>query len=588
MEVDEASVVAVIDKRASSTKDEDRLANFVQCIHNVIRIFVLLLDYKAIASLYVVFPLLRDTLKESGFALRRHLLRLPGPGLRVESFGSPLISEFVALCHFYEHAENSHWKNETGLLCRKIDGYHRFLVSCPTNRSTKISCVCFLRPSSPSPFQNALLVCDTVGSVTLYVLERERYRTILDSRLTKSMVNLACSPRGSAVVLRDVDGYIHLLMLDKNRARLLCTEVKVSKKAVRREMFVSESEILVEETNRNRHSWVYSVDKEKDYCMTKRRFDNVVPCMIGEAHCDRPAYVQPRGERPEMVIYSAPCSKSPHSHHDLVFCQRPRDGKGVTKRRRLLHFAECVLVGFRVDRMYKTVWVAVLTMRNRSDFLGNCVLEAKASRPCFSKFDRRVIHIGIYSVCLEKLCEEDTLEARPRFFAAHDSASDPASTFAHAWRWYRTYAQDHAIRIVMQLSDRFLLLKMTDSDMYLFPVATVQHSVYFAMPVGANNDILDTTAESNYLAILSSANYSNGCITVLRFCPLYPGLTIEEATRCRTIPANIDFDLLRYGKMGETEGPEADRFWRWRIEGSERQVELMSIYLQMRREANTL
>ena len=567
-------------------EENRRLDRFFKCIVDLIHVFVLLLDYKGIASLYILFPQLRKVLCNH-FNMQQHLRRLPGPGLRVEIFTEPFISEFVALSHFYEHAEQSFWKNENRVLGRELDGFSPFLVDCPPNRSGRLSAMCFLRPSSPSPFQNGLLVCDSSKCLSLYAMEKDRFRIVLDTETEYKIAKVACSPRGKCVALLDSFNVLSLLLLKSGEATLVYTNVAVRPSAIRREMFMSETELLLEDENWV--CWMYSFHPGASYSMTKRRLDERCPSRMDcLPRGGRVAYVPAMENVPEVVIYKTRCSRFEHSMHELVFCLKPREKASQGgKRRKKLHFDECIIVDYHLDSVYRKLWIVVLTMANKADFLGTVVLGVdRYGNRCKSKFARMVCRIGVYEVCMVEL-EAGNLFARPRFFASHNTCIPAAMTYTTSWRWYKSFAEEQSKRIVVALSDRFILVKMFDAVLYLFPVAAVPESVFFRVMVSPASNLLASTAESNYLAVWSDVNPTFGHLTVMRFCPLYPTLTIEEATRCRSIPPNVRFEKRHLeSNFRVSEEDEEDPVWTWRTEEPEtyesvRTVDTLLLLLQI-------
>jgi hypothetical protein len=184
-----------------------------------------------------------------------------GLGLQFLDYGiPPTVSEAARVSAWYLHArETPLWANlslpTAGIEGRRFfcdDAYFRFPLDVqPGSPQQRVNSFCFLRPSSPRPFANALVIATDDSILTVYALTRHWYKRVLSLRLPSPLITLVSSPKGSCMLGQSSSLTLVLLVVKKYEIVAITSNLQVHTKKIRSDAFLNETTVVVSEPLRS-------------------------------------------------------------------------------------------------------------------------------------------------------------------------------------------------------------------------------------------------------------------------------------------------------------------------------------------------
>lgn len=440
------------------------------------------------------------------------------------------VGEFLNLWHWLVHTSNSR------LPPHLVDGYDCFpmLARGPRDKSEKALAACFLKPSSPFPFQTALALATSKGAIRLFVLGKFTFYPVSEINLgTRRIRAMASSPKGSCLAALDHKDVLWLCLLSRSKIDWIETHIRTKPKRIREDMFQSENHFMTADPANFegwnctvRDVWSHSID---------RAGKKIVSSLFASKISVSATMAVLKMEKKQVTVQLRHCNNKTHSRCGLSMSESSSSG-GEGRREERRGFSVCVYeaaVGdwvFSPDR--KRLYLAVQTALESDVFMKmSFPLIPVCTEPlCFSCFDRHLNKLGILYLDLERPLEGNKL--RPLFHRENRGEREIPVSLSNPWANYLQMALPAAESCLLRCGDRALVAKMGSSAARIFWLKMKNGGVELTYMVGGDKEMFDLSIDSNYLIAFSTQTRLEQ-LKVGKFCPTTERFTIEEATRSR-------------------------------------------------------
>jgi len=432
------------------------------------------------------------------------------------------VSEFLHLLHWIEHSSKGSFP---GTL---LSGFDLFpMLGVPKEGKTIVKACCFLKPSTPWPFQNGLVVA-TKGSETLrvYLLGPHAYEKVRELSFKEhagGLTSLVCSPKGTVVLALDGRGFLWMVLLQERLITFAETGIKTTASRMRPDMFLSEKEF-----------YTPSIYCREDPQVTVRDLLlHEINFATAETRTQRWASEMPMAERMsilracgnEFLVQLPNCGEASHFGCLLSVAEK----KTVETRFGLLRNAA---IGDWCLSPDKTeLLVVALTAQPLINFLGSHIPMRQRLPRCESRFDEYLGNMAVYSLELKGGVAGKSL--RPLFIRTNLGLDNLPDGLAHPYAHYLRVTGPSSRACLLKCGDRVLAAKMAHSNTRLFWLKLANGAGEFACRTGADKEVFDMTVDSSYLASFSRSDRKFNPPYVGKFCPRLDTFTIEGATRPR-------------------------------------------------------
>jgi hypothetical protein len=431
---------------------------------------------------------------------------------------------FGSLCHWMTHSDV-----KDGGLCM-LDAYSLFPVlgiddKPKPDKDTRVVACCFLKPTSPWPFQNALVASTNKGELAVHVLLDSAYVAVVRFQNSGKIVSLVASPLGGCLLLLDEGGHVHLMLLERGLAKLTSiTGVTARKREMRPDMFLSEEEFLTE------------VQHGKDRNLVVHRADGLTGRISTEVYATgvrggSTVTIRKGGWKTREYLFAKiSCHRNTHYCCGVEVSEEPKR----PERRKVFSafFREAIVADFVLSSDKTVLYVAVLSGLTTYLALRDSVqLVQKPSNPrCLSNFGEKLTALVIYSLKLPGTRGLSGSAAfHPIFCKKTCYTNSLPQVLSTAWSFYLNFAIPAAKRCFLKCSSDLLAVKMGSNETRFIWLGVDGQSSDFVYMAGTDRDVFDLSEEFHYLASFSSNEQHNLCAG--KFCQGYSYYTVEEATR---------------------------------------------------------
>jgi len=532
---------------ATSTPRENQLSDI-----NFLRIFYECFDQEFVHYLSTtdLASLLR-ALPEAGRAMDRYNMnrllawlaeKVWGSGRdppRIELGNRMTAERFLVLHHWVQHTSIK----GLGSTCA-LDAYHEFPVressnEVDTEEMGAVLACCFLKPTTPWPLQNGLMLATSRGKLLVYLLASDCYELAhhFDAERGPPFGKLVSSPEGRSVLMLDLEGTLHLMTLGVGSVRVRATGVRAWMREMRPDMFLSEVEFLTEtgaggsERSKRRDLLLHAIDSVN--CRVRTHLlaadlpgGDTVTLRLGGGD----------GGRREYVIRKRSCDKIGHYCCGIGLLEEPR----TRHRRRAFEafFADSLVADFVLSADKSRLYVAVMTSARAAKVMDELVLleeeSAAGVAKCNSDFAKDFLtNLAVYYLDLDV---RGGLSAWAAFFPIFCKetcyvGSLPA-TMHTPWTHYLRLCIPASGECFLRCKGKQLAVRLAGTMLRFIWLELEEETSDFNYMLGAEKDVLDLSEEFNYLAAFSSAqNLQARSLFVGCFCKKFAAFTVEEKTR---------------------------------------------------------
>jgi hypothetical protein len=547
--------------------------------------FSYLLGPRELTSLLAIFPSLQDKLNKHNLqrVLGGACSGAKGLGFVFDEERDVELtaSETARVAALYAHARQGRWDNLPQIDGRRFfcdDAYWRFpLDKQPAAAgSCKVSSFCFLKPSSPNPWQNSLVIATDDSTVTVYVLDRYWYKKAVSIRLQNSLTSLVSSPRGSCMLGQNSALKMVLLVVRENNISVIPTEVEIHHKKIRTDAFISETLILAAEPYTSQGTTLlgdlYTLTLDRERLTVEKKLFLPNSGVLGVIAI-REAI--PGGLRRgfEYLLARGECSIFDHHCCTLKLVQNPRD-EFDQRGYYAFAFTEALVVDwiFTPDKLH--AYVVILTSQDRETCMKQkveLVRESDLGR-CLNQHSEPITKMVVYLLDFKYLdyildCGVVPFRMTPVFYRVLPHLVALKAGISSVSRYNNKYAVMAAEECRLTGGDRFLAARFPYSTLQLFELlwragklanirwdstltddektaavaaaaATQVHMSYngYASIKPKEPYLFDATNDFCFLSIFQPGQEVKN-LKVGRLCDCVNLWTIEEASRPRLNPA---------------------------------------------------
>jgi hypothetical protein len=439
------------------------------------------LDYKDLSRLHAVWPALVEEKVTAHMLMSRFASLNVTPECKLSlSVQNLTFEDFYHLLHWRDHTRwekllrslkdpaMHHSRRPDRLFGLEVDMYDPFPLSEPTTKTAYLEACCFLGPSAPAPYSEALVLADSDDGVSVYIQTDCKFQLAFHTRLAVKIIEMQASPGGDKVACMAKSRTLKLLVFSEGVITTLDLGVNVELNRMLGNGLWHDNNVLLLPDFPRMKLWLYRVDDEGN--LRKSLYDlRKVPNLYFMALYN--LYPATR-KRPEVFCYGTACEHVTHAHHRINFwCM----GKMYN-----VTFPRSVICGWVLDREDNvTLYVAAITSGNLQTTQYQKLrifLEPEKARCASYRWNDNLVFLVVYSVDLASLNDPKTY-ALPRWHHVMDKSNH--SRHWNSWDIYTKVACPAAKHSVITLCDRMLAVKLGFGSLVLFPTVTSIDSVHF-------------------------------------------------------------------------------------------------------------
>jgi hypothetical protein len=547
------NIVAAAPRHPEDAKDKQLREQFLWIVEHLFeRVFVRMFNPHEIARvLTVVGPRLALKLTSSvkSKILVRFCSRLKIDYALARHKVEPTLSEMTRLSALYQHSVASDLYPATYFF---DDAYCSFPLNVlPAASGHVLTAFCFLRPSSPNPFSNGLIMATNDKVITVYTLDKHCYKRVISMQTDVVLTQLVSSPRGSCVLGQTQLLEMVLLVVSECNIVLIKTDVSIHPKKIRQDAFLSETLVLAAEPvgydtmtpDKNgivRLGDLYALELDRQTMSVAKRSFLENSGMLGIVAV-RPASLP---NQREYTLQFSQCDKFAHHSCQLEVVAQPRMQPPQLVRY-VCHFPNSIVSNWTFSGDRVSAYIFVLASRTEKIVGENkCWLKLEPAPTCRSSFRRRcVTNLVVYQL---------NFVAFDSAFLRHGVTQFPLKTLFFRPLWHLTHLartnfvegptkfnDDHANHAAngCQLTgdDRYLAARFPLEPVLFFPLLwqNDKASLSFNGQAPKRQDKpyqFDATQDFCYIAIFKTSQVVDHLV-IGKLCPCASQSTIEEATR---------------------------------------------------------
>ena len=463
------------------------------------RLVLFYLPWQTLSNLAVAIPEINKlvtTLQLQKILKRTMTIKLKlflTPGARIE--------DFCLLQHYKDHTR---WSTvpesgSTFLDCLHLNFYHKFPLLPFTDQGLFTEACCFLKPSSPNVFANALLLSTNDGAVNIYRLEPDRYQLAFTLYFEKKIVDFCVSPKGKTVACRNEDGILIFLILGKE-GRMLCIETAICAPGINfgklGQIFLSEKDFYINDFI-NQHFFTFRLPDIDSNYLSKSMFNcyEELPRFY-----NRTMFTIHKVDNSEFIIAAIKCQFKTHRYHVLTIVVNPQSK--TRSERYNIYFPRSCLGTWLVDD--GELFIIVFTTQDLNKFRSSNIKIKRhpVAEICDRfKWPEYLHYLCVYSINLVDFGAGNR-NVVPRWH--HTSRSE--RQFTGSWTYYCRHICIAGALLQARITPDCLYVTY-DKDFIHFPRKTELGSTHFSYPTGnvQDADLVDVSQDGQFLAAFDTA-----------------------------------------------------------------------------------
>jgi hypothetical protein len=438
---------------------------------------------------------------------------------------------------------------------RIVDGYRPFAIDPQHPRKTYVTACAFLKPSTATPFENAMVMAMNDDTIYVHALTEHCYKLILAYPMSRTVEKIVSSPKGSAMLLMNSLNRVTVALIKKDRIVMLSTSIKMTPRMTRSDCFIEETSILISQKkpiSTGAHFVLYKIDREKETLQKSIFMPQPSPVVFFQRIMT--LRHTPDGKN-EFLFFGGDCNRNNHICCNLNVIEEPR----LTDKPKKLafHFPSSIVCNWGLSPDKKKLYVACITGSVfREKIMDTLIplqkLDKVTCKTYFNNYlSRMVVYVFDFDEAAAAKEQKKQRFLRPIF--CRQAFSMPArvdtllSNMNTPWMYYRTVMEFQSEACSLIISDKYILLKPGHNCniAFVIPLMWKENIPSIVIDIGAEYErITDATTDLTYIASFTKNGLRRGPLFLGKMCDCTAQFTIEEITKPRDIPPTPKIALI--------------------------------------------